>query len=148
MSDVIVQAGDWATLGADAASVRHAVFVREQHVTALLEWDDADLDALHVVAYRQEGAQRRAVASARLLPGGTIGRLAVLTDSRRGGVGSRMLQTLLTYAQQRGERSVRLYARCDVVPFYLRHGFTTVGEIFVEAGIEHIEMRRVLVNTP
>jgi predicted GNAT family N-acyltransferase len=146
MSDVIVQTGDWATLGADATMVRDAVFVREQRIAAPLEWDEADLDALHVVAYREHGTTRYPVATGRLLPGGAIGRLAVLMEARRGGIGSRVLQALIAHAARRGDACVRLYAQQEVVPFYLRHGFATVGEPFEEAGVQHIEMCRVLTD--
>lgn len=140
MRDVTVQAGDWHGLGNDAASVREAVFVRELGIAAPLVSDEADLDAVHVVAYREGDA----IAAARLLPDGAIGRLAVLPRARRSGVGSLILEALLAHAIQRGDACVRLYAQRDAVPFYLRHQFSTVGEPFYEAGVEHVEMVRQL----
>lgn len=140
MQGITVESGDWPALGTDAARVREAVFVREQGIDAPLVSDEADLDAVHVVAYRG----RDAVAAARLLPDGAIGRLAVLADARRMGVGSLILHALITHAQRRGDRCVRLYAQRDAVPFYLRHAFSPVGEPFYEAGIEHVEMARRL----
>jgi predicted GNAT family N-acyltransferase len=139
MQDVTVEAGDWRHLGPDAAAIREAVFVRELGVAAPVS-DEADLDAIHVVAYRRDGA----IAAARLLPDGAIGRLAVLACARRGGIGSLVLRRLIAYALQRGDACVRLYAQRDAIPFYLRHAFATVGEPFYEAGVEHIEMMRRL----
>ena len=140
MQDVIVQAGDWQGLGEDAARVREAVFVRELGIAAPLVSDEADLDAVHVVAYRLG----HAVAAARLLPDGAIGRLAVLPSARRAGIGSQVLLALIAQAERRGDASVWLYAQRDAVSFYLRHAFTCVGEPFYEAGVEHIEMMRPL----
>jgi predicted GNAT family N-acyltransferase len=140
MQDITVESGAWQGLGTDAARVREAVFVRELGIAAPLISDEADLDAVHVVAYRRG----RAVAAARLLPDGAIGRLAVLADARRMGVGSLILQALIAHAARRGDRCVRLYAQRDAVPFYLRHAFAPVGEPFYEAGGEHIEMARLL----
>ncbi len=140
MQDITVESGDWQRLGADAARVREAVFVRELGIAAPLISDEADLDAVHVVAYRRGDA----VAAARLLPDGAIGRLAVLADARRQGIGSLILRALIVHAAQRGDRCVRLYAQRDAVPFYLRHAFSRVGEPFYEAGVEHVEMVHLL----
>lgn len=140
MQDVTVASGDWHGLGADAARVREAVFIQELGIAAPLVSDDADLDAVHVVAYRGGDA----VAAARLLPDGAIGRLAVLANARGRGIGSLVLDALIDRASQRGDRFVRLYAQRDAVPFYLRHAFSAVGEPFYEAGVEHVEMERRL----
>ena len=137
---VTVTAGDWRTLGAAAARVRDAVFVRELQIAAPVLSDEADLDAVHVVVYRQGDA----VAAGRLLPDGAIGRLAVLGPARRSGIGSLVLRTLIDHAFRRGDTCVRLYAQRGAVPFYLRHGFATVGRPFYEAGLEHVEMARPL----
>jgi predicted GNAT family N-acyltransferase len=139
MQDVTVEAGDWHRLGTDAAAIREAVFVRELGVAAPVS-DEADPDAVQVVAYRQGDA----VAAARLLPDGAIGRLAVLPCARGVGIGSLILHTLIAHAMQRGDACVRLYAQRDAMPFYLRHQFTVAGEPFYEAGVEHVEMMRRL----
>ncbi|RQU50410.1 GNAT family N-acetyltransferase [Burkholderia cenocepacia] len=139
-----VETGDWTVLGGDAARIRDAVFVREQQIPPEWELDDDDPLSLHAVAYRTDAATglRRAVATGRLLPSGTIGRVAVLADMRGQGVGSAVLNALLDAARRRGEAVVRLYAQDSAVSFYLRHGFTAVGEPFVEAGVPHVEMAR------
>jgi predicted GNAT family N-acyltransferase len=144
MSKIVLHVGDWATLGLDAARVRDAVFVREQQIPADLEWDAADRDALHAVAYRERPGDRHPVGTGRLLPTGAIGRMAVLRDARRGGIGSRVLETLIGHAEQRGDTHVELYAQRAAVPFYQRHGFAIIGEEFEEAGMPHVQMLRVL----
>jgi predicted GNAT family N-acyltransferase len=140
MHDVTVEAGDWTRLGTDAARVREAVFIRELGIDAPLVSDEADWDAVHVVAYRLGDA----IGAARLLPDGAIGRLAVLPQARGAGVGSRVLDAVIAHAARRGDRCVRLYAQREAVPFYVRHRFSAVGEPFYEAGVEHIEMARSL----
>ncbi|MBR8301175.1 GNAT family N-acetyltransferase [Burkholderia dolosa] len=144
MTDRVVETGDWATLGGDAARIRDAVFVREQQIPPEWALDDDDVLSVHAVAYRIDpttGA-RRAVATGRLLPSGTIGRVAVLADARGQGIGSAVLAALLDAARRRGDAVVRLYAQDSAVPFYLRHGFAAIGEPFVEAGVPHVEMAR------
>ncbi|RAD64989.1 GNAT family N-acetyltransferase [Burkholderia multivorans] len=145
MTDGVVETGDWTTLGGNAARIRDAVFVREQRIPPEWELDDDDPLALHAVAYRIDAATgaRRAVATGRLLPSGTIGRVAVLAEARNRGIGSAVLHALLDAARRRGEPLVRLYAQEPAVPFYLRHGFSAAGAPFVEAGVLHVEMTRV-----
>ena len=140
MHDITVESGTWQGLGTDAARVRETVFVRELGIDAPLVSDEADLVAVHVVAYRGGDA----VAAARLLPDGAIGRLAVLADARGVGIGSLILHALIAHAERRGDRCVWLYAQRDAMPFYLRHAFSVVGEPFYEAGVEHVEMSRRL----
>ncbi|AXK65679.1 GNAT family N-acetyltransferase [Burkholderia sp. IDO3] len=144
MTDTWVETGDWTSLGGDAARIRDAVFVREQRIPPEWELDDEDPLSLHAVAYRVDtttGA-RRAVATGRLLPSGTIGRVAVLADARGQGTGSAVLHALLDAARHRGEPLVWLYALDAAVSFYERHGFVAVGEPFVEVGVRHVEMAR------
>lgn len=138
MQNVTIATGEWSDVGVDAGRVREAVFVCELGIDAPLVSDDADLDAIHAVAYAQDGA----VAAGRLLRDGAIGRLAVLSSARRTGIGSLLLNSLIDHAAARGDVCVRLYAQRDAVPFYLHHGFSTVGEPFYEAGVEHVEMMR------
>ncbi len=121
-------------------SVREAVFVREQHVPVGLEWDGKDPQCDHVVAE----AGGRAVGTGRLLADGHIGRMAVLPAWRRKGVGSAILTELVVMASQRGLRAVVLHAQVRARTFYERHGFCVEGEEFVEAGIAHLKMVRVL----
>ena len=75
--------GDWATLGAEATTLRMAVFVQEQGIPAELEVDEMDALALHAVAY---GPQGQAVATGRLLPAqagqARVGRMAVARTLR------------------------------------------------------------------
>lgn len=129
----------WSVLHADAAAIRHDVFVIEQNVPVELELDDMDAQCVHVVAYQDE----QAVGTARLLPDGHIGRMAVRLEARGSGVGSRMLQALMMYAQTRGDDCVRLNAQLQAEAFYGRHGYVRIGEIFLDAGIPHIAMRYV-----
>jgi predicted GNAT family N-acyltransferase len=68
--------------------------------------------------------------------------MAVSRDARGAGVGSLLLTALMRQAQQRGDTSVVLHAQLSARGFYERHGFTPEGEVFMDAGIEHIAMRR------
>ena len=135
-----LRCGDWNALGSDAGPIRTEVFVREQGVPAELEWDENDPLSVHCVAY-EDGTP---IATGRLLPDGHIGRMAVLPRARRSGVGGEILERLVAVAAARGETVVRLHAQQYVETFYRNHGFETEGEPFMEAGIAHVRMHRLL----
>ena len=121
---------------ADALSdIRRRVFIDEQGVPPELEWDGLDTSAVHVMATSHEG---EAIGTARLLPDGQIGRMAVLGQWRGIGVGTAMLQLLIAHAPVR-ER-LYLNAQTSAESFYRRNGFEAEGDIFMEAGIAHIRM--------
>lgn len=130
--------GAWEQQRQAAAALRQQVFVVEQGVPAELELDEMDAQSLHAVAY-QDGVP---VATGRLLPDGHIGRMAVRQDARGAGTGSLVLCALMDEARRRGDRDVVLHAQLSARDFYARHGFEPEGEVFMDAGIEHIAMRR------
>lgn len=134
--EFMIKTGTWQELKDSAQAVRLAVFVEEQQVPVELEWDEADQTSLHAVAW----VGTEAVGTGRLLPDGHIGRMAVLKNWRGRTMGSAILRCLL---QQAGHHDcLMLHAQITAVPFYLKFGFTPVGEAFMEAGIAHVLMVR------
>ncbi|HYC43154.1 MAG TPA: GNAT family N-acetyltransferase [Noviherbaspirillum sp.] len=138
---VRVTLGKWDEQSRDAKPIRYDVFVTEQKVPLDMEWDEMDVHCVHAVAYDAEG---QAVGTGRLLPDGHIGRMAVRQAVRGQGVGACMLEALVEAARARGDREVMLNAQEQAEPFYERYGFRREGEMFMEAGIPHIHMRRAL----
>ena len=130
----------WEKARDHAAPIRFAVFVEEQGVPREIELDEMDGACVHAVAFEGD----RAVATGRLLPDGHIGRVAVLKPWRGRGIGSRMLGRLIEQARSRGDREVALSAQVHAVAFYRAHGFVEEGDAYLEAGILHQAMRRVL----
>ena len=127
--------GDEATIRA----IREQVFVREQQVPAVLEWDGKDADCVHLLAYDMDG---HAIGTARMQADGHIGRMAVLPDWRNQGVGSALLLMLIERAATHALTEVFLHAQTQAAGFYHQHGFIASGETFEEAGIPHIRMTR------
>ena len=140
-----VRLGTWQDLGPDAQAVRADVFVKEQKIPVDMEWDDADLDAIHAVARNRLGM---VLATGRLLQHAAgvarIGRMAVHQWARGSGVGRQVLDALTRQAAKRGDIEVVLNSQLSAVPFYSRAGFNARGAEFDEAGIPHIEMGRPL----
>jgi YbgC/YbaW family acyl-CoA thioester hydrolase len=136
-----VRVGPWAELGADATRIRTSVFIQEQGIPERMEWDSADSDCVHAVAYNHFGVP---LGTGRLLehvPGvAKIGRMAVDQAVRGSGVGRLVLDALMRAARERGYREAVLHAQVTAAPFYSRAGFVARGGAFDEVDIPHIEM--------
>jgi len=118
-------------------NVRSKVFIEEQGIDPALEWDADDANATFAVAL---DAQNRVIGTARLLREGKIGRMAVLPEYRRQGVGTALLQHLLEIAKQHGHTQISLSAQQSVLALYQKQGFIPVGPPHVEVGILHQNM--------
>jgi predicted GNAT family N-acyltransferase len=138
-------------------AVRHEVFVVEQGVPVAMERDELDAAADHAVALDDAGevvgtgrlVDGRIDEDSRLEPGtagtvGTVGRMAVAAAARGTGAGRALLDLLVGRAAERGLPAVELHAQLHARSFYERAGFTPFGEVYLEAGIEHLGMRRDL----
>lgn len=135
-SDVTVTILPWSAARTDASRIRSAVFVVEQRVPAEIELDEWDEQSEHALAT----AKGAVVGTGRLLPDGHVGRMAVLREWRRAGVGGAILRALMQRAHARGMPRVLLNAQTHAAPFYARFGFVVRGDEFMEAGIPHVEM--------
>lgn len=131
-----------------AVPIRRTVFIDEQKVPEELEWDEFDEAGFHVLVF--DDASRKAVATARLSPRGEglsfFNRLAVLAPWRGTGAGRLLMETLLDEARRRSQCDLVLHAQTRARGFYERFGFAAEGEPYLEAGIEHVTMRRTLAS--
>src|SRR6266496_4830565 len=126
-----------------AYALRHQVFVVEQEVPPELERDEYDDTATHVVALRGGtiiGAGRMRVEGDR----GIVGRMAVLAEARGDGIGAAMLRVLEDAGTAAGLAAIELHAQRHAEGFYARAGYRRVGEVYQEAGIDHVTMRKPL----
>ena len=139
---VQLRSGNWNDLGRLAERLRMEVFVKEQGVPREIEIDEFDPICRHVVAVNRLG---HPVATGRLVsdaPGvARIGRMAVAREMRGGQLGRQVLDALVQAARDRGDREVVLHAQVHAQNFYARAGFVPEGEVYDEAGIDHITMR-------
>ena len=145
-SVVDLKTGSWDELKEGAAALRTEVFVEEQEIPQELEWDEHDAKALHALVRNKLG---QPVATGRLLQPqprlAQIGRMAVSKALRGGNLGRMVIEALVDAARQRGDHQVILHAQCSAEGFYRRLGFKAHGEVFQDAGIDHIEMTLTLV---
>lgn len=131
----------WEKAQPVAGPLRFAIFVGEQNVPQGIELDDKDAECVHALAYDDAG---KAIGTGRLLPDGHIGRMAVVKEWRRQGVGAEILKALTEEAGRRGHKEVVLSAQLQAAEFYREHGFVAEGKVYEEAGILHQAMRKVL----
>lgn len=136
-----VEVVDYPHHAAELHAVRDEVFLHEQGVPGDIERDGLDAGCVHVLARLLD---RTPVGTARLLPDGRIGRMAVRAPWRGRGVGDALLEALVAAARDAGLDEVHLHAQADAIGFYERHGFVPEGGRYREAGIEHQSMRRPL----
>jgi predicted GNAT family N-acyltransferase len=124
----------------DICKIRFEVFVDEQNVPEELEIDGLDDEAKHVLAYSDDAP----IGTGRILIDGHIGRVAVLKKYRGLGIGKSVMQELIKWAQKNNLEKLWLSSQWHAHSFYLDLGFVCEGEIYEEAGIDHIKMYRVL----
>ena len=131
-----VEIANWTTDANDLKAIRTTVFIEEQNVPVELEWDGLDSDCTHFIVR----SNSKAIATARLKPDGQIGRMAVLKPYRGLGIGSKLLNAVLTHATETSFAAVFLHAQIQVVGFYQQFGFISEGDEFMDAGIPHRAM--------
>ncbi len=131
----------WEQDGAAIRAIRNRVFSLEQGISESLDFDGRDPGCAHLLASLENGEP---VGTARMLPDGHVGRIAVHKSWRGQGVGTRLVERLIELAREQGLAEVYLHAQARAADFYARLGFETRGDRFMEAGMEHILMVRVL----
>ena len=136
-SSFSVRLVSWEDEESILSEIRKEVFVEEQNVPIELELDGQDETAEHFLAELDDGT---AVGTARLLPSGQIGRLAVLLPFRRFGIGKALMLEAMAAARERGDPEIFLHAQIQAAEVYERIGFVRRGPEFDDAGIPHVEM--------
>jgi predicted GNAT family N-acyltransferase len=136
-----IRQASWQEDAPAISLLRRTVFIEEQCVPEELEWDGLDEEALHFLAEDENG---HAIATARMLGDGHIGRVAVLRPWRGRGVGRALMAYVIEQARRKGYRHLALDAQVEAIDFYRRLGFVAEGERFMDAGIPHRHMHLAL----
>ncbi|WP_394178367.1 GNAT family N-acetyltransferase [Marinomonas posidonica] len=130
---------DWNSSKEQLKFVRTQVFIIEQGIDPIDEWDDEDQHAVHFVSF---GTTAVPTGTCRLTEKGQIGRLAVLPAYRHQGYGERLLRKAVQVAREMGIQTVFLNAQVEVQSFYEKQSFRSDGKVFLEAGKLHVRMER------
>ncbi len=119
--------------------IRKTVFIEEQHVAYEEEFDLEDDHYVVLLSY-QEGI---AVATARmkqLRSDLKVGRVATLQKYRHQGHAKALMEEAIRYGRSLHLQKIILDAQLSAIPFYEKIGFQTIGDIFLDANIEHKKM--------
>ncbi len=122
--------------------LRSEVFVVEQNCV-FLDMDNKDQYCDHLMGWRDNVL----VGYSRIVPAGisyvetSIGRIVSSPAARGAGIGRELLkESIDTLYMLHGKRVIRIGAQYYLKKFYESFGFVQKGEIYLEDGIEHIEM--------
>jgi predicted GNAT family N-acyltransferase len=134
--DTVVEDVSWNLQEDALRNIRDRVFVGEQEIAPDIVYDEKDETSTHFLL----SSGNEALACGRLQPDGKIGRMAVLPEYRGQGLGRLLLDSIVSYARDKGYRRLYLHAQSHASPFYQASGFEVFGEEFEEAGIPHAAM--------
>lgn len=126
-----------------AMDLRYAVFCIEQGVPTHEERDGRDFDAVHLIAVDGD----RLLATCRLVFVGVtvqFSRLAVAREARRRGIATALLEAADAETRAQGASRLVLHAQTYARSLYEACGYMPRGREFVEAGIQHVAMEKVL----
>lgn len=142
----------------DAFAIRKSVFLDEQGFSTEFEELDHHPDMMHVVAYdngKPVGCFRlfRSELEQGLEPldgvgaepyKWILGRIAVLPEARKSGLGSLLVREAERLAIERGATEMHLHAQCRAMHFYHKCGYTEYGPYADDEGVPHQWMWRAL----
>ena len=124
--------------------IRQEVFILEQKVPCEDELDFKEFDG-EMFLYTDENENY--VACARVLFEGDkahLGRVATLKEYRNKGYGAKMVKAIERLVRSLGKKEIYLGSQLSARGFYEKCGYSAYGDIFLDAGIKHIHMKKDL----
>jgi ElaA protein len=124
--------------------LRSEVFVVEQNCV-FQDMDNKDQSCYHLMGWENN----LLIACTRLIPPGisyefsSIGRVVTSTSARGSGIGKLLMEKSIEEVETLfGKTPIKIGAQLYLREFYTSFGFRQTGDIYVEDGIDHIEMIR------
>ena len=125
--------------------LRNEVFVVEQNCV-FQDSDNKDQPSYHLMAWENG----MLAGYTRLIPAGiaydlaSIGRVITSPKMRGAGIGKNLMQQSIEWMEKLfGKASIKLGAQLYLKKFYEGFGFQKSSDVYLEDGIDHIEMIRV-----
>ena len=122
---------------------RQEIFLMEQNIVCR-DFDGVDYEALHCFLWENG----RVVAYMRaFMQGGQIHLGRFLTVRHGEGLGRRLMEESLPVVKESFDcEKITFHAQRHAEGFYLKLGFKTVSDVFLEEGIEHVVMENISDN--
>ncbi|SFC62397.1 Predicted N-acyltransferase, GNAT family [Alkalibacterium subtropicum] len=140
-----VHAGSENWNRAAAFYVRMQVFVLEREISLQEEFDSKDTDGTVYVVLYDDG---KPVATGRYkeIDSETIrpGRIAVLKDYRKQGLGEQLLKELEKIGQKNGCTKSVIHGELTAAEFYEKLGYVRVSDIYYEDGAPCVTLNKQL----
>ncbi len=120
--------------------IRSEVFIVEQNC-AYQDIDGKDIKSIHIIGKIKD----QIIAYSRIMNLNnnfcSIGRVLVQKDSRKKGLGTRLMKKTIAEATKGfKKKKIRISAQKYLKGFYTNLGFKYTGKTYLEDGIPHIEM--------
>lgn len=122
--------------------IRYEVFIKEQGVSMEDEMDFMEDKGDMFLLQNDEG---KYVSCARVIYEDSVahlGRVATLKEERNKKYASIMISKIEEYLSIKGIKEVYLGAQIQAKDFYKNIGYTEYGDVFYDANILHIHMRK------
>ena len=132
----------WLASEKDLRAIRTSVFIDEQLVAPDFEWDEIDKTAVHLLAIYKNVP----IACLRIIDYHKIGRMAVLKDWRKKGLGAALLLEAAKLCKAHGSKRIYLSAQTHAIGFYEKCGFTVTSTVYQDVHIAHVDMQLDLNN--
>lgn len=126
--------------------IRITVFQQEQGVPEDLDFDGLDEICILIIAKLNQdyvGTVRVRYVNAETAK---IERLAVLKSARGYGIGKLLMSKAVEIATEKGMHQAVIHAQEYIKSLHEQLGFQAEGDVFEEAGIRHVKMRKILIK--
>ncbi len=137
-----IESNNWANVSNEIISIRHKVFMIEQHITQMQSLSDLNDENCHHLLVRN--CEARVIATGRITRKGRIGKIAVLLPYRGIGIGSKLLSALVEIGKKQQLGDVSLNAELGGRHFFGQHKFSIAGPVFMKQGVPHQMLARKL----
>jgi len=126
-------------------ALRQKVFVVEQNCP-YQDCDNNDQHAFHLLGQDEDG---HIIGYSRILPKGisypeycSIGRIATHPAYRNQNIGNLLIQESIKHCQNLfgGACAIKISAQAHLQKLYIKHGFVSTGQAYLEDGIPHSAM--------
>lgn len=131
-------------LNDDIIAIRNEAFVIGRGVPVEIELDGRDDKLLHFCMYDESTLVSYLRAEDIGCGMMHIGRVATKESERGKGHGRVLFDFVFNYAKENGFKYIEVSAVHTAVGFYEKLGFVSEGDFYLETGVNHIYMKKIL----